>query len=164
MARRARKKKVNWSVLLVSLIVVYAVALLGGIFSGNTNSVWYQTVKPAITPPNLVFPIVWNILFLLIALSIYFAWTSTKKKRVRRQIIILFGANLALNLAWSIFFFGLQRPGFAFIDLIVLWISILSLLIFTWKIEKRPKKSFYLLLPYFVWVTFAGILNYLIVF
>ena len=63
---KQEKKKVKWKVLIISLIIVYAVAFIGSIFtSANTNSDWYQSIKPALTPPNFVFPIVWNILFFL---------------------------------------------------------------------------------------------------
>jgi tryptophan-rich sensory protein len=100
-------------------------------------------------------------LFFLIALSIYFSWTSTKNTSTRKSIVILFGLNLFFNALWSYIFFRLQNPVGAFFELIVLWLSIISLLILTYRLNK---KSFYLLLPYFIWVTFAGILNALIAF
>jgi len=155
-------KKRNWKPLLVSLIVVYATAFIGGIFtSGAVDSPWYQTIRTSITPPNWVFPIVWNILFFLIALSIYFLWTTAKNKSPKKSITLLFGMNLVLNAFWSYLFFGLQNPRAAFIEIIVLWISIISLLILSYRVNK---KSFYLLLPYFLWVSFACILNAVIAF
>ncbi|MFH1566170.1 MAG: TspO/MBR family protein [bacterium] len=157
-------KKINWKVLIVSLVLVYTIAFLGSVFtSGSVNSDWYQTTKTSITPPNFVFPIVWNILFFLIALSIYFVWTSSKanKGSVKKSIVILFGLNLFFNLMWSIIFFGLQNPQGAFFELIALWFSIISLLILTWRVRRV---SFYLLIPYFLWVSFAGVLNWVIAF
>ena len=155
-------KKRNWKVLLSSIVIVYAIAFIGSLFtSGAVDSAWYESVRASITPPNWVFPIVWNVLFFLIALSIYLAWTSAKNKSTKKSIILLFGFNLVLNAFWSYLFFGLRNPLGAFFDLIVLWISILTLFILTYRINK---KSYYLLWPYFLWVTFAGILNAIIAF
>ena len=157
-------KKINWKVLIVLLVAVYAIAFLGSVFtSGSVNSDWYQTTKTSITPPSFVFPIVWNILFFLIALSIYFAWTSPKAKNLstRKSIAILFGVNLFFNVLWSLIFFGLRNAQGAFFELIALWFSIVALLVLTYGVNK---KSFYLLIPYFIWVTFAGVLNWMIAF
>lgn len=155
------KKKVNWGVLVISLLIVYAVAFVGSIFTSvNTNSEWYQAIKPSLTPPNYIFPIVWNFLFFLIAVSLYFAWTNSEKK-LHKKIALIFGINFLLNILWSVFFFAMKKPVFAFAEIIILLISILIMIFTTWKIDK---KSSWLLVPYLMWVTFAGILNYLMVF
>lgn len=152
-------KKINWKLLIISLVAVYVIGFLGSLF--NTSSNWY--VSPSISPPNFVFPIVWNILFFLIALSFYFAFTSLKKKdkTQRRNLILIFAMNLILNLLWSALFFGMKNPNLAFADLILLWISIGIIFIKTWKIKKL---SSWLILPYWLWVSFAGILNWIIGF
>jgi len=151
------KKNVNWKVLIICLIVVYAVAGIGSFFtSSSVNSGWYQTIKPSITPPNYVFPVVWNVLFFLVALSLYFSWIKATKKE-KKKITFVFGANFLLNILWSILYFGMQKPNYAFFELIVLWFSVLSMILITWKISK---KSAWLLVPYFVWISFAGVLNY----
>ena len=156
------KNRINWKVLILCLIAVYLIAFVGSLFTfQSVNSSWYESIKPDITPPNYVFPIVWNILFFLIALSIYFLWTSAKNQSTKKSIAILFGINLFFNLLWSYLFFGTENPQGAFIDLILIWISILTLFILTYRVNK---KSFYLLVPYFLWVSFAGILNYLSAF
>jgi tryptophan-rich sensory protein len=155
-------KKINWQILIVSLVVVYAIALIGSIFtSSSVNSQWYQNIKPGITPPNWVFPVVWNILFFLIAVSLYLSWINAKKKADKKKIVLIFGINLVLNTFWSILYFGLKNPGAAFYELILLWISILTMIFVTYKINKLAS---YLLIPYFAWVSFAGVLNYLSVF
>ncbi|MCL5730178.1 MAG: tryptophan-rich sensory protein [Candidatus Pacearchaeota archaeon] len=160
-------KRVNARALILSLLVVYLVAFVGSLFSSNSvNSAWYDSIKPAITPPNWVFPVVWNILFLLIGISLYFLWTAkfrnnkeTKKKR--KIVALVFGINLALNILWSLFFFTLKSPLLSFFEIIILWVSILAIMIFAWKIRRL---SAYLLVPYALWVAFAGILNYMIAF
>ncbi len=155
------KRKADWKVLIVSLIVVYAIAFVGSLFTfGSVNSPWYQGIKPEITPPNFVFPVVWNILFFLIAISLYLAWTNSNRKE-KNLVAWVFGANLTLNLIWSIIFFGLQNPLLAFFELILLWLSIILLIKTTFNINKA---SSYLLVPYLLWVSFAGILNALIAF
>jgi len=153
-------KKINFKVLIICLILVYAVAFLGSIFtSQNTNSLWYESIKVNLTPPNWVFPIVWNVLFFLIALSLYFAWMENKS---RKKIAIVFGINFLFNVLWSVLFFTLKNPTWAFFELILLLLpSIVSMIFVTWKINK---KSAYLLFPYLAWVSFAGALNYLIAF
>lgn len=155
-----KKVKINWKVLILSLVIVYGVAFIGSIFtSGNVDTSWYQGIKPSITPPNYVFPIVWNILFFLIALSLYLAWVKAKKQK--KIIAIVFGINLLLNAFWSYLFFELKRPTCSFFEIIILWISILSMIFVTRKIDR---KAAWLLIPYLLWVVFAGILNYLIAF
>lgn len=154
-------KKRNWKVLIFSLIIVYGIAFVGSIFtSPKTSTDWYQNIKPSITPPNYIFPIVWNVLFFLIAYSLYLSWTSAKKNQ-KLKIASVFGINLTLNALWSILFFGMQNPTLAFFDLILIWLTILAMIFTTHKISKTAS---YLLIPYFLWVSFAGILNYLIAF
>ena len=157
-------RKINWKVLIISLIVVYLVAFIGGIFtSRQTDTEWYQAIRPSITPPNWVFPVVWNILFFLIALSLYFSWTSIKKsdEKTRKRIIDVFSANFLLNILWSFLYFAMQNPLYALYEIIILWFSIGLMIYTTYKINKL---SSYFLVPYFIWVGFAIILNYLTVF
>lgn len=159
--RIKNKKKINWKILIVSFILIYLAAFIGSIFSSLAiNSEWYNSVKPSITPPNWVFPIVWNILFFLIFLSLYFSLSSSKNKD-KLKIKIIFGINLILNVLWSFLFFYLKNPLISFFDLILLWISIFFIIYLTWK---SSKMSSWLLIPYSLWVGFAGILNYLIAF
>ncbi|MBU2617016.1 MAG: tryptophan-rich sensory protein [Nanoarchaeota archaeon] len=155
-------KPLNYKVLIASLVIVYAIAFIGSTFtSSSVSSDWYDSIKPSITPPNFVFPIVWNILFFLIAISIYISWISAKNTSTKKSIAILFGLNLFFNVLWSFIFFSQQNPETAFFELIALWISIIALLILTYRINRTAT---YLLIPYALWVTFAGILNWLIAF
>lgn len=151
-------KKVNWKVLIISFLITIAVAFLGSIFtSANTQSQWYQQIKPSITPPNFVFPIAWTILFFLIALSLYFTWTNAKKNQ-KAIVALAFGLNFVFNILWSLFFFGLRNPLLGFIDIILVWLTIWAMLIVSWKIDK---KAAWLLVPYLLWVSFASVLNFL---
>ncbi len=146
-------------VFIISLIVVFAVALIGSAFtSGRTSGEWYESIRPEITPPNYVFPIVWSILFFLIAVSLYLSWINAKNKREKSKIAIYFGINFVLNILWSFLYFYLQNPSLAFFEIILLEISIGLLIFKTYKI--KPLAG-YLLVPYFLWVGFASILNLL---
>jgi len=144
--------KPNWKNLITSFVLVYLIAFLGSLFT--TTGTWYESIKPSITPPNYIFPIVWNILFFLIALSLYFAWT-------KKQPLTFYFVNLILNITWSAIFFGLKLPLLAFFELILLWISIIILIKLNWK---KNRISSYLLIPYLIWITFAGVLNFLMAF
>ena len=151
-------KKINWKILVVAFIVVHLAAFVGSRFTDTGG--WYETVKPGITPPNYIFPIVWTILFILISLSFYFVLIS-KKGKWKNSAIILFIVNLILNGLWSYLFFGLHNPVFAFYELILLWITIVFMIYISFEIKKLAS---YLLIPYLLWVSFAGVLNYLIAF
>jgi len=156
-----KKGKTNWKVLILCLIIVYLVALIGSIFtSPNTSTDWYNSIRPSITPPNWVFPIVWNILFFLIACSLYLAWINSKKKD-KSKLAWVFGINFILNIFWSVLYFGLKNPLLSFFELLLLEASIIWMILITKKISK---KASYLLWPYLIWVAFAGVLNFLTVF
>lgn len=159
MKKPKKKTKIKILVLIISFAVVFAVAYTGSILTTPAiKSGWYESIKPSITPPNQVFSVVWTILFFLMALSLYFAWTNAKTIKIKNQIAIVFGLNFFYNIAWSAVFFGIKDIALAFYDIILLWISIILLIMITLKISK---KSAYLLIPYLLWVSFAIILNYL---
>lgn len=151
------KRGINFKVLIYSFLIVFAVSFIGSLFSsGNTQSSWYLDNKPDITPPNIVFPIVWTILYILIAIALYFLWVKTKNSN-RKVVFWLFGVNLVANVLWSYLFFVLQNPLLSFIDILIILLTTLWLVLFSWKIER---KSAWLLLPYLLWVAFASILNF----
>lgn len=158
-----KNKKFNFKVFIICLLVVFLiVGGLGTLFtSTNTNTVWYSLIKPSITPPNWVFPVAWNILFLLITFSLYFAWINSKNKKQKVKVAIIFGINFILNILWSILFFGLRQTQIAFFEIILLWLSIFTMIL---VLDKISRKSSWLLVPYLVWVAFATLLNCLIAF
>lgn len=153
------KAKKVWT-LLICFIIVAFVSYTGSFFTiSETNSEWYNAVKSNLTPPNIVFPIVWTILYILIAFSMYFAWINTKKKdkKQKNKLILAFAINLMFNILWSIIFFGMKHPLAGFLTLIIIWLSTILCMIF---VKKNSKLSFWLLIPYLLWLSFAGILNY----
>jgi tryptophan-rich sensory protein len=140
----------------VFIILVYLVGLLGGVFTDTGP--WYQGLrKPFFTPPGWVIAVVWNILFLLIGLSGGFMYFQPE----RRSFFTVYGLNLALNFLWSLIFFGFKSPAWAFMELALLWFTILALILLSWK---RSKIAAYLLIPYLTWVSIAGAINFSIAF
>jgi benzodiazapine receptor len=103
--------------LVVFLALVAAAALIGGQFQ---TGAWYEALrKPAWTPPDLVFPIVWSALYVMIAVAGWRVWRAPAG-RTRTIALALWGGQLVLNAAWSWIFFGLHRPGWALLELIAL--------------------------------------------
>jgi translocator protein len=153
------KKRLVYT-LIISIIVVFLFADIANIFSSNNvNSSWYDSVRPSITPPNYIFPIAWTILYLMIAISFSLAYNRLKLKLKQKKMIIgSFLVNILFNSLWTVFYFGMKNLWLAFFDLLLIWLSILQLIILLWNIER---KSSYLLIPYLLWVTFAGVLNFL---
>lgn len=150
--KESNLKKLNWKVFVVCLIVVFAVAGIGSLFTDIGP--WYESIKPSIAPPNYVFPIAWTLLFYLIAVSLYYSWQCKDKKKVS----VYYGINFILNVLWSYLFFYMQNPRFAFVEIFVLWLSIIVLIGFNWK---KCRIASYFLIPYLLWVSFAIVLNYL---
>ena len=122
---------------------------------------WYQALrKPSSQPPDWLFGPAWTLIYALAALSAATAWTAAREGAQRTRIVALFGLNALLNVLWSELFFGLHRPDWALAEVVLLWLSILTLII-----ALRPISSHaaWLLLPYLAWVTFAGVLNQAVV-
>jgi translocator protein len=159
---RKKKRKINWLILLLCFALSYGTGFVGSLFTTpNVNSEWYLSIKPFITPPSIIFPIVWNVLFFLIAISLYLALTSVKDKKFQLKIWIVFGINFFLNALWSLLYFGLRNPPLAFAEVIVLEVSTLAIMAVVWK---NSKISVWLLVPYSLWLGFAAILTYLSAF
>lgn len=149
-----------------SKIKVYAVFLLitgavGGLSALLTNMGMesYKAVeKPPLTPPDIVFPIVWSILYTLMAISASRVWL-TDNSRLRNRGIIVYFIQLFFNFFWSILFFNFQAYGFAFLWILGLWLLILIMIVKFYQIDKIAGL---LQIPYLLWVTFAGYLNLMV--
>ena len=145
-----------WKII-ISVLVAELAGVIGSLFTFAAIPTWYATLaKPAFNPPNWVFAPVWNILFILMGVAAFLVWKRGLDKKAVRVALLLFLVQLVLNSFWSIIFFGLHNPGAAFIEIIFLWLAILATIISFYKVV--PKAA-YLLIPYILWVTFAGFLN-----
>jgi tryptophan-rich sensory protein len=147
------------SVIAVGGAIALAVAFAGGVLT--VVGPWYEGLRfPAWRPPNWLFGPAWTLIFLCIATSGILAWEGAESDGRRNVLIGLFAVNGLFNVLWSALFFRVQRPDWALADLILLWLSILSLVIATFSIS--PTAGWFMC-PYLAWVTFAGVLNFRIV-
>ena len=131
--------------------------LIGGLSALITmgNMQLFDSInKPPLAPPKWLFPVVWTILYIMMGIASYFLYKADSEEG--REALVLYGIQLFFNFWWSIIFFNLKAYWFAAIWLFTMWIIILILLIKSKKIDVR---SFWLLLPYFLWTTFAFYLN-----
>jgi translocator protein len=154
--------KINLKYLLISMILVILTALLGSMFTTRNMMSWYNTLNlPSLVPPSFVFPIAWNILFVLMIVSFYLILVNNQKKNqlLRKEIINLFGIQLILNVLWVLIFFEFNLLFLGFLEIILLEIIIIYLIIKTYKLNKTAA---YLLMPYSLWIVFATILNLLV--
>lgn len=142
--------------LIISILIPLFTGGLSAIISMNGMLVFNEVMKPALTPPNIVFPIAWTILYTLMGIASFLVFKSNAHKGKIDNALILYGIQLLINFLWSIFFFNFKWYLFSFIWLILLWITILITII---KFYKISKAAAYLLIPYIIWVTFAGYLT-----
>jgi len=152
------KMKIDVIKLIISVSVCLLVGVMGSFFTMPSIQTWYATLnKPFFSPPDWLFGPVWTILYFLMGLSLYIVWDKGLESKQSQKAVFMFGVQLFLNLLWSIIFFGLKSPLFAFIEIVFLWMAILLTINYFYKISKV---SSYLLIPYVLWVSFAAILNF----
>ena len=147
--------KPDWKKLLISLAIPLGVGGLAALLSGSMDT--YNSLKqPPLSPPGWIFPIVWTILYLLMGYASYRVATSDAPRDERKTALTFYGLQLFFNFLWPIVFFRLQWYWAAFILLLVLWVLIY---ITMYRFEAIDETAENLLIPYLLWVTFAGYLN-----
>ena len=142
----------------ISFIAPVIAGVIGSWVTLPNLSPWYEgLMKPSFNPPNWLFGPVWTLLYLLMGIALYLAWTENIKKRTERGWAIrAFFFQLVLNVVWSIVFFGFHNLWLGVIIILGLWGMILLTMKLFWGLS--PSAT-YLLIPYIAWVTFATILN-----
>ena len=144
--------------LIITIVVSELAGVIGSIFTTPSIAGWYAgLVKPTLNPPAWVFGPVWTVLFALMGVAAFLVWEKGLNRKDVRISLGIFIGQLVLNTLWSIIFFGLHSPGSALIEIIFLWLAILIMMIVFAKIS-RP--AAWLLVPYILWVSFAGYLNF----
>ncbi len=142
--------------LVVSMVLPLGVGAVAGIFTGKAIPGWYASLnQPSFSPPNWVFGPVWTALYILLGISLFLIWKLDPGKE-RNLAILVFLVQLLLNFGWSFIFFYFKMVGFALFEIILLWVSIVIMLFLFYKI--KPMAA-YINIPYFLWVTFASVLN-----
>ena len=146
----------NSKLLVFCIAVPLLVGALAGFLTRDSMAAFAALEKPPLSPPGILFPIVWTVLYVLMGVASYLVLTSDAWQDDVDHAITIFGLQLAMNFLWSFIFFRMEWYLAAFIWLVLLWIAILyTLLVF----RKISKPAGWLLLPYLLWVTFAGYLN-----
>lgn len=144
--------------LVTAITITEFAGIIGSIFTISQIPTWYNALnKPALNPPSWIFGPVWTTLYLLMGIALFLVWKKGLDNKLVKKAIFVYGLQLVLNTTWSIVFFGLHNSGLAFVNIIIMWLAIFWTMILFYKISKP---SMLLLVPYIVWVSFAGYLNY----
>ena len=146
--------------LIIAIIIPLVVGFTSGFFTTTGPGSWYQTLeKPTWNPPGWVFAPVWTALYIMMGVALFFVWKANNNTRKQNRALFLFVVQLILNFFWSFIFFKLEEPGWAVVEIIVLWIAILATI---FSFASISKLAAWLLVPYISWVSFAAILNFTI--
>lgn len=162
MSRYRPDSRRSWTALLGFLAVALAVGQLGGLVTGPAVREWYPTLDlPAWRPPNIAFPVVWTLLYLVMAYAAWLVWQAAEKTERGWEsawlALSFYGVQLTLNLVWSFLFFGLRSPALGMVDIFLLAAAILATLL---AFKEHSRLAAWLMLPYLLWVCFAAVLNF----
>jgi benzodiazapine receptor len=143
--------------LAVSIAVCQLAGFVGSVFTRISVGTWYAALKkPSFTPPNWVFSPVWITLFVLMGIAAFLVWNKGLSDQKVKIALGIFAVQLILNVLWSVMFFGLRSPLAGLIEIAVLWVAILVTILYFFKVSNTAG---ILLIPYFLWVSFAAVLN-----
>ncbi|MBU3181507.1 TspO/MBR family protein [Clostridium psychrophilum] len=151
--------KKNFAALIISILLAEGIGGLSGFLSMDVSNTYQNFNKPFFSPPGWIFPIVWTILFFIMAVASYRIWMIGKSGINVKKALVLYGIQLFLNFFWSIIFFRFRLYAIAFLELLLLLVFII---LTTFEFYRIDKTSSYLMISYVAWVSFAGILNYTI--
>jgi translocator protein len=144
--------------IVLAVLFTAAVAVLGSLFT-DTSTEWYANLKkPSLQPPDIVFPVVWTVLYVLFAVSLSLVAAGPG---AHKKTLWLYGGSGILNVLWSYVFFEMQNPGGAFFILVL--IIIIGACLFS-NVYRVNRTASYLLIPYIIWLWFALYLNYELAF
>lgn len=153
MTRRRR----NGLMLIAFLLLTLAVGQIGSLPTRTALESWYPALtKPSFTPPDLAFPVVWTLLYVMMAVAAWLVWRRSGWTRARGALG-LWGLQLALNLAWTYLFFGLRSPGLALLEAVVLLLVLMATLV---AFDRHSRAAVWLLVPYLLWTAYAIALTF----
>ena len=143
--------------LIVSIAIPLTVAGLSGYATARGVADWYPTLeKPGFNPPSWVFGPVWTVLYVMMGVAVFVIWKKGIHADGVKLALTVFAVQLALNGLWSILFFGLRAPGWALMEIVLLWTAIGGTILLFKRVD--PVAA-WLLAPYWLWVSFASLLN-----
>lgn len=147
----------NFTKLIIAIALPLVVGGISSFFTLKAIPIWYASLHaPSFKPPNWIFGPVWTSLYILMGISLYLIWKMPETSE-RNTAVIVFLIQLVFNFAWSFFFFYFKNIGFALIDIIALWVSIVAMMFLFYRIIPIAA---YINIPYLCWVSFATALNY----
>jgi tryptophan-rich sensory protein len=149
----------RWKPIATAALSATALAAFGAMTT-DIGSWYFSLRKPSWQPPDWLFGPAWTLIFALAALAGLIHWRSVASRDRRLQVLAAFAANAFLNTLWSLLFFRLKRPDWAFDEVGLLWLSIAVLIVL---VARDSRRAAWLLAPYLVWVSFASCLNWTIV-
>ena len=155
-------KKNNIVTLIIAIIIPLVVGGMSSFLTKHAMMIFDSVKKPPLSPPGILFPIVWTILYVMMGVSSYLIYKEKDNVNVKglvKSTLIIYGVQLFFNFFWSILFFKYSLYMVAFIWLVILWVLVF---VFIKNALKINKIASYLMMPYLMWMTFAGYLNIMI--
>ena len=140
--------------LLLSLLISLGTGGLAALFTGNSMEFYQSLKQPPLSPPGWVFPLAWTILYSLMGVAAYLVWM--RDSTGRNGALFFYGLQLIFNFVWPLLFFNARAYLASLIGLLLLWVLIL---ITTARFFQETKAAGWLMIPYLLWVAFAGYLN-----
>lgn len=142
----------------ISIAISLAVGIISALLTRGNMNIYKEVVTPPLSPPSFLFPVVWTVLYILMGISAAMIYTDKyASKRQKDLALYTYAASLFVNFFWSIIFFNMRAFLFAFIWLLLLLYLIVSTIL---QYRKINPTAAYLQIPYALWVTFAGYLNF----
>jgi tryptophan-rich sensory protein len=148
--------KIDKKLLALCIVLPLLVGTISALLTRESMMLFAGVKKPPLSPPGWLFPIVWTILYTLMGIASYLMLTGEATKEEKGKALNVYLYQLLVNFLWSTWFFNFQWYLFAFFWLVLLWVMIL---VTTVRFYRISKPAGYLLIPYLLWVTFAGYLN-----
>lgn len=151
----------NWLKLVISVVVAEGVGAASGLVTAPAIPAWYaELAKPAFNPPNWLFAPAWGLLYALMGIAFFLIWRRGFTAQRERLAGFLFGVQFVLNITWTSIFFGLQSPGVALVEILLLDVVIAATVVVFWRVNRLASV---LLWPYLAWTLFATALTAAIV-
>ncbi|AGN26898.1 TspO/MBR family protein [Candidatus Methanomassiliicoccus intestinalis] len=150
------RKKRNWIRLIILIVIPLAVGMLSSFVTGDSMTMYKDYNQPPFSPPSLLFPIMWTILYILMGISAYLVTGPEVPARQKSAALTIFAVQLVVNFFWSPLFFKMGLVLISFFWIVMLWILVLIMILVFRRISKAAA---WLQLPYIIWLTIAAYLN-----
>ena len=149
--------KIKWKELIIAIAIPLAVGGLAALITRNSMDMYDSVTKPPLAPPAILFPIAWGVLYVLMGISSYIIYNSNSA--LKSSALLIYAVSLVVNFVWPILFFNMQAFLASFLWLVLLWVLVLLTIL---QYRKISPLAAYLQIPYLLWLTFAGYLNFMI--